>query len=89
MYKDKKSSGKSNDRVAVLSLSEATMSPEANCAFGSATWIADSGATFHMAYDRKMFTTLDEKRGGELITLADKVAHQVRLKSIGSIRVKA
>lgn len=64
------------------------MSPEANCAFGSATWIADSEATFHMmAYDRKMFTTLDEKRGGELITLADN--HQVRLKSIGSIHVKA
>lgn len=46
----------------------------------------DSGATFHMANDRKMFTTLDETQGGELITLADN--HQVRLKEIGFIRVK-
>jgi len=63
------------------------MTSEANYTSSSGTWIADSGATFHMAYDRKMFTTLDEKRGGELITLADN--RQVKSMDIGSVSEKA
>lgn len=85
--KIKKSSENSDEVVAVLGSSEATMTLEANCTSSSETWIADSGATFHMAYNRKMFMTLDENRGGELITLADN--RQVKSMGIGSVSVKA
>lgn len=85
--KIKKSSENSDEVVAVLGSSEATMTLEANCTSSSETWIADSGATFHMAYNRRMFMTLDENRGGELITLADN--RQVKSMGIGSVSVKA
>ena len=71
--------------MAVLGIFEMFSHVDYTC--GSTMWIANSGATFHIEYDRKMFTILDEKKSEELITLVDNC--QVMSKSIGSIRVKA
>lgn len=51
------------------------------------SWIADSGASFHMAHDRGLFCELDENRGGEFIKLADD--KKVISKGIGKVKIEA
>jgi len=53
----------------------------------SQDWIADSGASYHMAFDRKAFWSMEERETNETIGLADN--RRLSVKDIGQIKVEA
>lgn len=60
---------------------------EVNVADSSDSWIADSGASFHIVKDREAFWKLDKSRGGEMVYLADN--HRVKSRGIGQVKIES
>lgn len=61
-------------------------SGEANLVVDQQDWIADSGASYHMAHDRNAFWSLEEINTEETIGLADN--RRLSIKGIGQVKIK-
>jgi len=62
-------------------------SGKANPVVSQQDWIADSGASYHMAFDREAFWSMKSEEIGETIGLADN--KRLPVKGIGEIKVEA
>jgi len=62
-------------------------SGEANLVVSQQDWIADSGASYHMAFDREAFWSMKSEEMGETIGLADN--RRLPVKGIDEMKVEA
>lgn len=62
-------------------------SVETNTIMSQQDWIADSGASYHMAFDQRIFWTLEEKETHKTIGLADN--SRLAIKGIGQVKVES